>query len=492
MGYKGRISGIIFAIIGVWIWVGYSYWRFDAYTSVDWMLVDASAFLVYLVIGWWVGRNHDKAKFYAQKDSLTHTLNRGYFMEKASRICERAAGNGHHVAIIVLDLDRFKVINDSWGHHVGDQIIQEVAVRIQSCLNGRDMVARSGGDEFIILLDETDLAETKRIVEEINSQIFSPLLIDKQELHISASVGISMYPHDGDSLGTLIKFADTAMYMSKQAGTGNYRFYTDSLEYFFPSKMNMEKELRAAIDQKEFVLYYQPKIDLQNGRLMGVESLIRWKSPKLGLIPPNQFIPLAEELDLIGPIGTWVLENACKRWREWKNNGEYAIYISVNLSPRQLLQSGFVNNVKRIIRKNHVDPRFLVFEITENVTIFQSQAIMKRLEQLKEIGVKLAVDDFGTGYASLNYLTKLPIDILKIDKSFIQSINMAEDSSAVINGILVMAAELGLLVVAEGIETEEQLEFLKGQCDYGQGYFFSRPLPAKKLEEKYLARAKEG
>lgn len=492
MGYKGRINGIILAFMGVCIWVGYSYWRFDAYTSDDWILVDMAALVVYLMIGWWLGHYYDQAKFHAQKDSLTDTLNRGYFIKKASSVIQEAGRNGRHVAVILLDLDRFKIINDSWGHHVGDRIIQEIASRVRSCLGGSDMIARSGGDEFLVLLDDVDHSQTKQIVEEIIGSLSLPVIIDQQELHMSASIGVSMYPHDGDSLETLIKFADTAMYMSKQAGMGSYRFYTDSLEYFFPTKMNMEKALRNAVEQNEFVLNYQPKIDLQSGTMIGMEALIRWKSPKLGLIPPSQFIPLAEELDLIVPIGDWVLDKACTQWRKWTAYSEKSFFISVNLSPRQLLRPDFVEKVERVLENNRMDPHLLAFEITENITIFQNQAIMERLEQLKSLGVRLAVDDFGTGYASLSYLTRLPIDVLKIDKSFTQSIKTDQDSSAIINGTLVMAAELGMTVIAEGIETKEQLGFLKGRCDYGQGYLFSRPLSAKKMEERYLVRAGEG
>lgn len=457
-----------------------------AFHGLRQLVAAVAVWFFFSAVGWWIGKGYDKAKFYSEKDSMTNTYNRSYFMKKAPKYLLEAERNGYSLAIIFLDLDRLKMINDSWGHSLGDRIIREVAHRIKACMESRNIIARSSGDEFLILVDHVDESQAQSVVKDLMNRIEQPFLINNQEIHLSSSIGVSMFPDDGKSLETLIKFADTANYMAKQSGPGNYRFYTESLGKFFPAKMNLEKELRSAIEKEEFVLFYQPKIDLKNGRLMGLEALIRWESPKLGLIPPNQFIPLAEELDLIVPMGEWVLETACSQWSEWVSKTEEPIYISVNLSPRQLLRRDFVDKVNSILRKNKMDPSYLILEITENITIYHNKIMINRLHQLKDLGVKLAVDDFGTGYSSLSYLTKLPIEVLKIDKSFINNIKTEHDTSAIVNGILVMAADFGMIVIAEGIETQEQFEFLKDRCDYGQGYLFSRPMRAVDMEEKYF------
>lgn len=487
--YTGRITALIGLFLSECLWVGYS-WVHEGSYGTDQLFVALAAWVVYSAIGWWVGKNYDKAKYYSQKDSLTGTLNRNYFMKKAARHLTTLEKNGRQAAIIVLDLDRFKIVNDSWGHSLGDRIIHEVAVRIKSCLDSSSLTARSDGDEFVILLNAPK-AETEQFVREMISRIDAPFFINQQEFHLSSNIGISLYPRDGKSLESLIRYADTAMYISKQEGTEKYRFYTESLGKFFPAKMNLEKALRTAVDENQFILYYQPKMDLKTGSFVGMEALIRWENPKFGIIPPNEFIPLAEELDLIVPIGEWVLESACRQWRKWINGSPQPFYVSVNLSPRQLLRRDLVNKVGRILQENKMDPHYLVFEITENITVYHNKVMVERLQQLRALGVKLAVDDFGTGYSSLSYLTRLPVDVLKIDKSFIRDIGKEQDTSAIVNGILVMAADFGMLVIAEGIETEEQLEFLKDRCDYGQGYYFSRPLPAQALEEKYFRKTVE-
>ena len=487
MRYKARIIALVCVFISECIWVGFSRMNGDFY-ALHQFFIAVMAWFFFSAVGWWIGKGYDKARYYSEKDSLTDTYNRSYFMKKAPKYLQAGERTGSGIAFVFLDLDRLKMINDSWGHALGDRIIREVAIRIKTCMDRRHIIARSSGDEFIILLDQVDENKTKAIVQDIMKKIERPFLINNQEIHLSSSVGVSMYPDDAKSHETLIKFADTANYMAKQSGTGNYRFYTESLGKFFPAKMNLEKELRSAIDKKEFVLFYQPKINLKNGRLMGLEALIRWESPKLGLIPPNQFIPLAEELDLIVPMGQWVLETACKQWHEWVSRTRESIYISVNLSPRQLMRRDFVDKVRRILEKNNMDPNYLILEITENITIYHNKMMVDRLYKLKSLGVKLAVDDFGTGYSSLSYLTKLPIEVLKIDKSFINNIKSEHDTSPIVNGILVMAADFGMTVVAEGVETKEQFEFLKDRCDYGQGYLFSRPMRAVDMEEKYFAQ----
>ncbi|HET7658681.1 MAG TPA: bifunctional diguanylate cyclase/phosphodiesterase [Bacillales bacterium] len=485
MRYTARFIALGFVFISVLLWAGYM-WINDDFHGLRQPLIAVAAWFFYSAVGWWIGKSYDKAKYYSERDTLTDTYNRSYFMLKAPKYLAAAERNGYGLAVIMIDLDRLKMINDSWGHSLGDRIIREAALRIRTCMDRRHILSRSSGDEFIILIDDVDQAKAKELVKDIMKRIRLPFVMNNQEIHLSLSVGISLYPNDGKSLETLIKFADTANYMAKQAGQGNYRFYTESLGKFFPAKLNLEKELRTAIDQKEFVLYYQPKIDLKTGRLMGLEALIRWESPKLGLIPPNQFIPLAEELDLIVPMGEWVLETACNQWREWVSRTKELFYISVNLSPRQLLRRDLVNKVEAILKKNQMDPSYLILEITENVTIYHNKMMVDRLHRLKSLGLKLAVDDFGTGYSSLSYLTKLPIEVLKIDKSFINNIKTEQDTSAIVNGILVMAADFGMTVIAEGIETKEQFEYLKDRCDYGQGYWFSRPMRAVDMEGKYF------
>ncbi|HET7578494.1 MAG TPA: EAL domain-containing protein [Bacillales bacterium] len=489
MRYTGRVSALICVFLSEWIWMAFSFWEHgDFQRRGEWIGLIAGL-LVYSGIGWWIGKNYDKAKFYSQKDSLTDTFNRNYFMKKASRNLAVAEKHERKAAVLCLGLDRFKNINDSWGHSIGDRILREVAARVKACLNHRDLIARSSGDEFVILLEGADKDKTEQVVTSIIGRTDEPFYVNQQEFHLSSCIGISLYPEDGKSLETLIRYADTALYMSKKSGTGQYQFYTEGLGQHFPNKMNLEKALRTAVKEQQFILNYQPKIDLKTGRLMGVEALIRWEHPEIGLIAPDRFIPLAEELDLIVPIGEWVLDTACRKWKKWTIFSGRSFYMSVNLSPRQLLRHGFVEKVEEILKKNQMDPWYLVFEITENITIFHSKAMVETLHQLKTLGVKLAVDDFGTGYASLGYLMRLPIDVLKIDKSFTSRIQSEQDSSAIINGILVMAADSGMMVIAEGIETEAQHVFLKDRCDYGQGFLFSKPLPALDLEKKYFAVA---
>lgn len=444
-------------------------------------------FIIFLFVIWRLlvslSKSEEKYRLLAIKDHLTQLMNRREFEKKLQQKIDKQES----VAVFFLDLDRFKYVNDSLGHSVGDKLIQLVADRLRKIVGDEDSaVCRLGGDEFTILLECTDKNCISNFAKEIIDEIKLPYIIDEKELLITCSIGISIYPDHGNNIETLMKSADVAMYLSKENGKNDYSIYQDHMIEKSAEILELELELRKAIEHNEFELYYQPKVDLYTQEIVGCEALIRWNHPTKGIIPPSTFIPLAEETGLINPIGEWVLKEACRQGKKLHEAGYSGLQIAVNVSVHQLKQVNFVGMVKSILMENQLEPRFLELEITESISMLSKSNKIKKLYDLKEIGVSLAIDDFGTGYSSLKYLTKLPVDTLKIDKSFIDEIGKSNHftSLLMVDAIITLAKSLNLEVIAEGIETEEQMNYLnKHDCDVGQGYFISKPLPMCKLEE---------
>ncbi|WP_017754248.1 EAL domain-containing protein [Calidifontibacillus oryziterrae] len=424
----------------------------------------------------------------AYHDYLTKLPNYRYFKNNLDRAIDAANVSLEPtvLAVMFLDLDRFKVINDTLGHDFGDLLLKEVAKIILNSVNPDHTVARIGGDEFIVMLPRIkDGNEAILYAKKITEAINQPITINGYEVHITASMGIALYPVDGRDANTLIKHADTAMYRVKELGKNNYCVYSPIENDPSYEQLVFENELRKALERNEFTVYYQPKINIQSGKISGLEALVRWQHPEKGLISPGKFIPIAEETGLIIPIGEFVLRTACEKSVEWQKRGFPPFVVSVNLSTKQFLQRDLVKTVETILNETGLDPNLLELEITESMTMDVKQAT-SILEQLKGIGIQISVDDFGTGYSSLNYLRMLPIDRLKIDKSFINGITSNSENAAIVSTIINMAYNLKLHVIAEGVEEENQVLFLqKNNCDEIQGYYFSHPLPAEELEKKF-------
>jgi diguanylate cyclase (GGDEF)-like protein len=387
--------------------------------------------------------------------------------------------------VIFLDLDRFKYINDSLGHAIGDQLLQSVSKRLLASVRGSDTVSRQGGDEFVILLSEIAYPEDAATsANKILHSLSAPHAIEGQDLHIDGSIGISVYPEDGADAETLIKNADTAMYHAKENGRNNFQFFKVEMNAKAVERQSLEGSLRRALERKEFLLHYQPKVNLETGEITGVEALIRWRQPDRGLVPPSQFVPIAEDCGLIIQIGRWVLREACRQARAWQRAGLPLVPITVNVSAVEFRDKGFVESVRTTLAETGLEARYLGLELTEGVLMEDAESTAAVLQELKVMGVHLAVDDFGTGYSSLSYLRQFPIDVLKIDQSFVNQITADPDDSSIVSAIINMGKSLKQLVVAEGIETKEQREYLQTQsCAEGQGYLFSRPLAAAQFAQ---------
>ncbi len=415
----------------------------------------------------------------ATRDDLTKLANRRVFEKKL----KEAIAHHQQIAVLFLDLDRFKYINDSLGHHIGDRLIKKVANRLRTVVSQVGFISRQGGDEFTILVTDKDRCFLSTLCQEIMDEIKKPYLIEGKEIVITCSIGISIFPEDGKTVEALMKNADVAMYYTKDQGKDNYSFYQNKMDYIPNKVMQMELDLRKAIEREEFVLHYQPKLDLRTDKIIGMEALIRWKHPTLGLISPLEFIPLAEETGLINLIGEWVLRTACLQNKKWHDDGYSSLTIAVNISAHQFRQANIVPKIAQILKETNLTPHFLELEITESIAMLNEEAIIEKLIELKKLGLKFAIDDFGTGYSSFKYLKKFPIDTLKIDRSFISTNETNQkEPSLMANAIISLAKSLTLEVVAEGIETSEQMAYLKKhRCDVGQGYLISRPLPATDL-----------
>lgn len=418
-------------------------------------------------------------------DRLTNLPNRNLLVDRLSQAILYAKRNRRQAAVLFIDLDNFKIINDSLGHDLGDRILKIIGERITTCVRANDTVARPGGDEFVVVL--TDLAESEdagSMAKKIQLVLNQPLQIDAHKFGICCSIGISIYPKDGKDAQTLMKNADATMFRVKEQGRGGFQFFTAELNNSIVERMTMENALRQALNNDELSVYYQPQVDLANGRMVGFEALLRWQSPELGMVSPARFIPLAEETGLIIPIGEWVLETAVRQNKEWQAAGFPLLTMAVNLSPRQFWYPGLIETVTRILRESGLEARYLELEITEGLVMRDVKSAMAMLNELKELGVQLAMDDFGTGYSSLSHLKRFPFDKLKMDISFVREVTSDPGSAAIAKTIIAMAHNLNLRVIAEGIETEAQLTYLRNHgCDEMQGFYFSRPVPAVEVEQ---------
>lgn len=425
----------------------------------------------------------EKIRYMSFHDQLTGLYNRRALMEDINLEIKRAETEQAAIALLTIDLDRFKYINDTFGHIVGDQILIKVAERLLEFKNYKCHVYRQGGDEFNILLSNTNRQETASFAQRIISSFAHSFYLNSQEYYISPSIGISMYPHDGEDIETLIKNADEALFRVKERGKAHYQFYRSDMTSSLTNAVSLETKLRKAIHKNELKLYYQPQIDLNGYTFNSFEALLRWESPSLGLVAPNDFIPLAEDTGLIISIGNWVIETACEQISVWKALYNKDVRIAVNISPKQFQQPNFVEVIRNSIQKFEIQPSLLEIEITEGLMENIKEAV-PILRKLKEIGVIISVDDFGTGYSSLSYIKQFPIDVLKIDQSFVKDVLTNAKDAAITTTIIHLGQNLGMEVIAEGVENKEQEDFLKkANCQKAQGYYYSRPLTCEDAEQ---------
>ncbi|TRO83908.1 putative bifunctional diguanylate cyclase/phosphodiesterase [Desulfuromonas acetexigens] len=424
-------------------------------------------------------------------DSLTGLPNRRMFAEQLAPILVQARKHSEIRAVLFLDLDRFKNINDSLGHAIGDLLLKAVATRLTRSLRHGDLIARLGGDEFMILLQGlTNKQDAAKIAVKVLDSLRPPFKIQGHDLHVASSIGIAISPEDGDDVDTLLKNADTAMNRAKEMGRNNYQFFAVEMSDVSITRLGLENDLRKALERQELVLYYQPQYFMDSERINGVEALLRWNHPKRGMIPPGDFIPMAEETGLIVPIGSWVLRTACEQCMAWQHAGLAPIRVAVNLSARQFHQQDLPDVVAGILQETGIDPECLELEITESILMQNMETTVDQLVRLMSLGVKISIDDFGTGYSSLNYLKRFPLHALKIDRSFVKDIGEDSDDTSIVSAVIALAHTLSLEVVAEGVETEAQRQFLRDQnCDRYQGFLMSRPVPAERIREMLVERS---
>ena len=432
-----------------------------------------------------------KMSYLAQHDSLTDLPNRLMFQDRLAQAIALAHRHRQKLAVLFVDMDGFKPINDSLGHAIGDRLLQSVAQRLQACVRGSDTVCRHGGDEFVILLTEVAHAEdAAAVADKILLTLRSPHRIGEHNLRVTGSIGIVTYPDDGTEADALMSHADLAMYHSKENGRDNYQFFKPELNVRAIERQALEYGLRDAIDRHEFVLHYQPKMNLRTGRIVGVEALIRWRHSERGLVPAAQFIPVAEECGFIVSIGRWVLHEACRQAQTWQDAGLPAIPIAINISAQELRAKDMVSGLRAILTDTGLAPQCLELELNESILMQDLKSTEVVLGFLKDMGVQLALDDFGTGYSSLNYLKRLPIDILKIDRSFVSDLTTDADDASIVSAVVSMGKSLHMRVVAEGVETHEQLEILQEHgCPQGQGYYFSQPAAAATFAQMLMRDA---
>jgi len=413
-------------------------------------------------------------------DSLTGLPNRVLFNDRLHQALTDARRRSRLVALMLLDIDRFKVVNDTLGHEAGDCLLREIAARLQHSTRDGDTVSRLGGDEFaLVFADVGDIQRVAQLAQKVLSQFTSPVVIDGREVFTGASIGIALYPADTEDADSLLKFADSAMYHAKESGRNNFQFYSHEMTAAVQARLRLETDLRLALDHHEFFLHYQPQVDARSNRIIGVEALLRWRDPSGTLISPAQFIPLAEETGLIIPIGKWVLETACAQLKRWHDAGHGELSMSVNIASRQIRDPRFRETVSQVIASSGIPPQALELEITESVLLEHSNETLRTLNELKRLGITLAIDDFGTGYSSLSYLKRFPIDRLKIDQSFVRDLADDNNDLAIVRAIIALARAMRLSVIAEGVEKQEQLELLRCEdCHQYQGYFFAHPMDA--------------
>lgn len=427
--------------------------------------------------------------YMAHHDALTGLPNRRLMQDRLGQAIMQARRKQRHVAVLFLDLDRFKLLNDTLGHDTGDYILKDVARRLTACVREVDTVSREGGDEFVVILPDLDRPENARVVaDKILREFAKPVEIGGQEIHITTSIGISHYPNDATDLNHLLKHADSAMYQAKDSGRNTVRFFTSDLNYLLSRRLEVEGRLRKGIEHEEFFLRYQPQVEVATGRITGMETLLRWNDPVKGEVFPKDFISVAEELGLIVQLGEWVFRTACRQLKAWESEGLPGVVVAVNLSARQFMSRKLVATLLAVVRESGVDPRHVEVEITETMVMRNLEQSIEVLSQLRSVGIGIAIDDFGVGYSSLGQLRRLPATGLKIDRSFVANVPEDASSCSITEAIIAMARSLKLRVVAEGVETSAQLDFLRGRhCDAFQGYLFSKPLTA--LEASALLRA---
>lgn len=423
--------------------------------------------------------------YQATYDALTNLPNRVLLEDRLTQAIQRARRFKTKIAILFFDLDRFKLVNDSLGHNIGDILLQAVGNRLQACIRESDTLARWGGDEFVIILPDIEThKDIMPIINRCQEALAEVFRLDAHEIGITSSVGISIFPGDGKDVNSLLKNADSAMYNAKQEGPNRHSYYQSHMNARAMELLELERDLRYALENKEFILHYQPAVDLKNSEIIGAEALLRWVHPTKGLIPPYQFIELAEETGLILDIGEWVLRTACAQNKAWQKAGLPEIVISVNLSSHQFRHKNLVQSVAHALKSTKLDPRHLELELTESSIMGNTELYLRAMEDLKALGIALSIDDFGTGYSSLSYLKRFPVSKLKIDRSFIKDLPKDEDDGAIVLAIIALAQQLKLSVTAEGVETEEQLHFFKEhECQEIQGYYFSRPVEADAFAE---------
>lgn len=425
-------------------------------------------------------RYQERIEHQANYDALTGLANRSLLNERLSQAIAHAERGSGAVAVAFVDLDQFKFINDSFGHQLGDALLKTMAERLKSCMRESDTVARQGGDEFVLVLRDYSAAEQlTRIVQRVHAVIGEAWAAGRREFHVSCSIGVAVYPQDGRSADMLLRNADSAMYKAKENGRNTFQFFTAELNRVMVERLSIEHKLRGALARKQFLLHYQPRVNMRTGRIVGAEALLRWRAPQGGLYAPSRFISVAEDTGLIVPIGKWALQTACEQARSWQIQGLPPIVVSVNVSPRQFREGSIVEVVAQALEYSGLPARYLQLELTESMVMHDAENIVLMLRELKALGVQLAVDDFGTGYSSLSYLKRFPVDHLKIDRSFVKDIVTDPDDAAIVQAIIALGHKLGLKVIAEGVETAEQQEFLRrSRCNEMQGFYFCKPLPA--------------
>jgi diguanylate cyclase (GGDEF)-like protein/PAS domain S-box-containing protein len=427
----------------------------------------------------------ERIHYLAYHDTLTGLPNRVLFEERLTEAIAQAEPALQPLAVMFLSLDRFKKFNDTLGHIIGDQLLRRVAERLNASVGESDTIACFTSDEFAFLLRQVrDADDSAEMARSFQSLLEPPFEIEDQELYVTSSIGIGLYPHDGTDAQSLLKNSGAALYRAKQQGGNNYQFYTPDMNERALKRLALENQLRWAIERKEFKVYYQPQVNISSGQIVGMEALVRWQHPELGLVSPAEFIPLAEDTGLIAPIGEWVLRSACAQTKSWHDCGFTSLHVSVNLSPRQFQQPDLLLMIERQLKETGLDPTYLELEVTESSVMKNAESAINTLRELKAMGIKISIDDFGSGYSSLSYLKHLPIDVLKIDQSFVSDMTADPKDAAIVMAIIQLAHSLQLKVNAEGVETEEQLRFLRLlRCDEMQGYLFCRPLPVEAFKQ---------